>query len=167
MNTLPTFQELEAAVSEASESTQYSLGNHTVAHALYLCKLFDSEPNPHKGNKDNPLSGMCLGYSTDFEKFLKKEKGIQTESVQSKYHALHTLLKANTADRGEILIDPTLGQFVKYFQVFMGTMDELKAIFMDPSREFLCGTRIWAVDHEITTREEWFDLLYNIDEVAA
>ncbi len=164
MNALPTFQELEAAVNDAAKN-EY-LGNPCLDHAFYLCKLFDAEPNPHGGNKPNSLSGMCVLYSSFLEEFLGEEKKIQTQSLRSKYKGVHTLLKANTSDRGEILIDPTLGQFVKYFQVFMGTMDELKAIFMDPSREFLLGTRIWAVDHEITTREEWFDLLYTLDGVA-
>ncbi|MBI5066235.1 hypothetical protein HZA97_08425 [Candidatus Woesearchaeota archaeon] len=166
MSNLPTFQELEAAVNDAAKNA-YFFGNHSLDHTFYLCKLFDSEPNPHKGNRPNSLSGMCTLYSGVIEEFLKKERNMQTQLMRSNYKGIHTLLKANTSDRGEILIDPTLGQFVKYFQVFMGTMDELKAIFMDPSRELLCGTRIWAVDHDITTREEWFDLLYNIGEVAS
>ncbi len=165
MNSLPSLKELEFAVDDVIK-IPHSCGILSLAEALSLCELGFYESNNRGGQKINALSGTCVSYSSELKKRLEERK-IEIKKVHSKYRGLHTLLKTNTSDRGEVLVDPTLGQFVYHPRVFIGSEEELKNIFLDPLREFLCGTRIWAVDHEITSRQEWFDLLYTIGEVRA
>jgi len=108
--------------------------------------------------KINSLSGRCVAQTTSLQEFLDQD-GIYTIIVKSKNQGEHTFLICDTS-KGEIIIDATVGMFVVYPQIFVGTLAELRKIFLDSEREFLAGKRLWSIEHDITTREEWFNILY-------
>jgi hypothetical protein len=114
------------------------------------------------GQKQNSLSGDCVTHSYHLQGHLRSKTGIDTKSVVSRFPlGPHTFLTVETSDDGELYVDPTLGQFVTYPDVFVGSRNELNAVFTDPSRDFLCGTRLFATgDRDITDRAEWFDIMY-------
>ncbi len=126
-----------------------------------LFSSFDREKYlPDTGQIVNGLSGNCVLYSDQLEIYIKSRFCIKLEPAYSRLRRVHTFLTSTTRDSGELIVDPTLGQFVAYPTVFVGTENDLRATFMDSERRFLCGTRLWAVKHDITSREEWFEILY-------
>lgn len=113
------------------------------------------------GQKANILSGACVGWASSLHNHLAG-LGIKTEEVKTKKTGAHKFLRCTT-NQGEMMIDPTLGQFINYPKIFIGSMVALRATFLDQKNELLVGNRLWCVDHDITTREEWFEVLYTID----
>lgn len=110
------------------------------------------------GQQVNTLSGLCIKWLDALKEHLHRN-GIKANIVSSKNDKVHSFLQY--MDHGtEMIIDPTLGQFVEYPHIFVGTRDQLRTVFMDPKRNFLSGTKIWSQEEEITSREEWFRLLY-------
>ena len=107
----------------------------------------------------NKLSGECVTYSDRLKEYLEARFYIEAEYGYSQLRMVHTFFKSTTSDAGLLFIDPTLGQFVNYPHVFVGTETDLRDIFLDPKRRFLAGKRLWAVEYDITSRGEWFDLL--------
>ncbi len=113
------------------------------------------------------IFGSCATRSTSLEFFLLDNYKIKTKEVHSFAHNYtHTYLTCQTTDRGEIIIDPTINQFVEYgklwVDIFVGTKEELKSIFLDEERDFYWTSAGKNPPKKNTrTREEWFDIFYN------
>ena len=144
----PSLQKLKEAIIAYLRT--HELGAAILASATIL--------RTDENQKINSLSGTCTAQANELNEFLDS-RGIPTDIVKSKKDCVHTFIKCQTTD-DEIIIDPTLGQFVTYPGIFVGTLTELRQTFLSPERELLTGTRLWAVEHEITSREEWFQILY-------
>lgn len=138
----PTFEELETLVSAYSQTG-------------YIAEALSEAANI------NSLNGKCVHYSRQLQKFVKERVGINLSEVCSSLQRVHTYLEAETKDRGKVIIDSTLGQFICYPRIFLGTKDELRGLFLDESRELLLGDSIWATKEKIETRERWFEILYD------
>ncbi len=149
--TRPLERHLHSAVSCFAERTDISTLFSSLDKEKYLSDT---------GQIVNGLSGNCVLYSDQIEEYLRKRHSISLQYAHSKLRAVHTFLTSTTRDSGELIVDPTLGQFVEYPTVFVGTEHDLRTAFMDQNRRFLCGRRLWAVKHDIILREEWFELLY-------
>ncbi|MFQ5620988.1 MAG: hypothetical protein ACE5FT_04045 [Candidatus Nanoarchaeia archaeon] len=113
---------------------------------------------PH-GQKVNSLSGRCDQYSRDIEAYAEGRFRMNFRRARGMAQLMHTWLTVTTYDAGELVVDPTLGQFIQYPHIFVGTLDELREEFLSEEREFLFGTRIEGTDQP-TTREGWFEYLY-------
>ncbi len=126
-----------------------------------LFSSFDNEKYlPDTGQIVNGLSGNCVLYSDQLKEYVESRFHFEIKIAYSRLNRVHTFLTSTTRDSGELIVDPTLGQFVEYPAVFVGTENDLRTTFIDPNRRFLCGRRLWAVKHDISSREEWFELLY-------
>jgi len=143
-----SLQKLKETIKEYLDTHKLGAAIRTSAEIL----------STHNGQKINCLSGQCVGHTNELNRYLEA-RGIPNTIVKSKNNQVHTFLKCQTTE-GEIIIDPSLGQFINYPNIFVGTLAELRAVFLSPEREFLGGTKLWAVEHDITSREEWFDILY-------
>ncbi len=146
----PNLQKLKSAITEYLENHECGV---TIRGSAEILKI-------DEGQKINSLSGSCVGQTTNLNEYLNNN-GIPTKVVKSKNMQVHTFLKCQTS-KSEIIIDPTIGQFIAYPDIFVGTLDELRLLFLSPERELLVGKRLWAVKHDITSREEWFKILYEI-----
>jgi hypothetical protein len=153
----PSLETIRSLISDFEQGRDYFQGE-TFARSLSFSHRtrFVTDDGQHV----NSLSGKCNRWSNTLYNYLR-EKGVQSKLESSKMDAAHKFLSIET-DSGKIYIDPTLGQFIDYQDVFVGTMQELKDIFLDPNRQFFMGKKLFAVDHDILTREEWFDILYTI-----
>ena len=106
---------------------------------------------------NNELFGTCHTFSYNLIKFLKA-KGFHSEAISEPPYNAHTIVKVQT-ERGQIYVDLTIGQFIQYPHVFVGTKAELKAVFMDEEYRSFYGTAV--IGHtNLDTREKWFDVLY-------
>ncbi|MBI2103221.1 hypothetical protein HYT55_05235 [Candidatus Woesearchaeota archaeon] len=134
--------------------------SETKSIAALFSSLSEEKADLVTGQIINKLSGECVTYSDRLKEYLETKFCIGAKYAYSRLERVHTFLKSTTSDAGLLFIDPTLGQFVNYPHVFVGTETDLRDIFLDSKRRFLAGKRLWAVEHDITSREEWFDLLY-------
>ncbi len=149
--TRPLERHLRSAVSSFLEKEDISTLFSSLDQEKYLTDT---------GQIVNGLSGNCVTYSDQLKEYIESRFHFEIKIAYSRLNRVHTFLTSTTRDSGELIVDPTLGQFVAYPTVFVGMENDLRTIFMDQNRRFLCGKRLWAVKHDITSREEWFELLY-------
>ena len=68
------------------------------------------------------------------------EDSLPTPIDGEEYRPYHVYLRASVAGKGEVIIDPTIAQYVKdYNDVFVGTREELKAIVLDANTDLISG----------------------------
>lgn len=72
----------------------------------------------------NMLYGNCSTYTNKLLRFAKRKYNLTLPYSYSLSFG-HAFTEHNTSDRGTIIIDPTLGQFIIYPRVFIGTKTEL------------------------------------------
>lgn len=85
-------------------------------------------------NKGDPyeLNGRCYQFSRTLQKLLS-EGGVDAFLVENKWHGF---LECFTRDLTEVIIDPTIGQYIiGAKEVFVGTRNELKTVFDDRWRQ--------------------------------
>ncbi len=162
--TAPTIQSLKEIVANSSRYVREQSFVGTLKTVLDSCKTKKAVPTSW-GSKHNGLTGLCFYYSGQLQNYLDCQ-GIKSKTIcstgENPQEGLHELLTVNTSDKGKILIDPTLGQFVFYPEIFVGTFKELQQIFFDTNREFYYGNRVLTTGRAMPTRKDWFDLVYNI-----
>nr|MDD3719841.1 hypothetical protein [Candidatus Gracilibacteria bacterium] len=123
-----------------------------------------------RGQTINKLSGTCAQYTSEICGYLN-DIGIIVNYIRggTLFHAF-LLIRTYSRNKDDIIIDATLGQFIEYPDIFIGTYDELKKTFCDESKRLLiCKLPCTFQDYssmngkfiKINTREELFDFIYN------
>lgn len=153
-NTLPSIRDIQQLVDRFSE--------HDNKYEKALAASLDPYLQLEGGQYVNSLSGDCVEWTRRLAKFLR-DNNIEVRVVSSRLSNVHTFLAVMTHE-GRRYIDPTIAQCVAYPHCFFGSIAELREIFLDPGRSFFLGRQLWAVDHDILTREEWFQIYYTIDD---
>lgn len=149
------YEELIKLVEEFSTKGKFSKALESV-HKINEFSVMVQQEDPVQFI-DNELFSQCHIYSYDLIKFLKT-KGFHSEAISEPPYNAHTIVKVQT-DRGQIYVDPTIGQFIQYPHVFVGTKAELRAVFMNEEYRSLYGTAV--IGHTgLDTRKKWFDVLY-------
>lgn len=72
----------------------------------------------------------------------------------------HTLFSVGSSE-GIVWIDPDLGSLVEYPEIFVGTTESLRQVFLDPARSFYLHDGV-VCGRSLAGREEWFHFLYDL-----